>query len=550
MTAAFYGCTGLTSINVDPGNPSYSSQDGVLYNQGETRFIMYPPGKSGSFTIPDGVTSIGAEAFYNCTGLTSVTIPASVRRMYGSQRQCGMSCYAYNAGSFLDCALLTSAFFLGNAPQIVYYDCCPYPWASDRKSPFCNSASGFTVYYLAGATGFTNPWNGDPTAVFTPTSTSTTTTVISYGKLTYSARNNRVTIIGYTGAGGSVVIPDTIDGMPVVSIGYQAFFNKSGLTGVTIPGSVTSIEDMAFQGCGLTSLTIPDSVTSIGWYAFAGCAGLTSVSIPGSVTSLGISSFQSCSGLTTVIIMNGVQSIGDRAFTLCSGLASVSIPGSVTSIGASAFQDCTALTRINIPASVTNIWASAFQGCTALAAAYFYGNAPEVPWSDIFLHCASNFTVYYLAGAAGFASPSWCPTFITCYPSRCLPSGTTTTTILTTTTTSTASPTTTTVPVDIDNDGDGKFDYIQAGCSNQDGDCDYNDAAADGNQIAMMNNDGTSTLLKTYADIGFNAVTPAFHPVRTETRNYCTNLSWGGIDTWQPLDEQDIWKARICKSSL
>jgi hypothetical protein len=48
--------------------------------------------------------------------------------------------------------------------------------------------------------------------------------------------------------------------------------------------------------------------------------------------------------------------------------------------------------------------------------------------------------------------------------------------------------------------------------------------------------------LKTYADVNFNAVTPAFHPTRDQTRNYCSNLTWGGIDTWQPLDEQDIWK--------
>jgi hypothetical protein len=95
-----------------------------------------------------------------------------------------------------------------------------------------------------------------------------TTGLAGYGNFSCSLSNNTVTITGYTGTGGFVEIPDTINGMPVVGIGDKAFMNNTSITGITIPGSVTSIGAYAFRGCtGLTSITIPNSVTSIGSYA-------------------------------------------------------------------------------------------------------------------------------------------------------------------------------------------------------------------------------------------------------------------------------------------
>ncbi len=91
----FYGCTGMTSINVAEDNLNYASIDGVLYSKDKKTLIMYPKGKTGSFTIPNGVTSIGDEddyascEFEDCTGLTSVTIPNSVTSIwFGAFRGC------------------------------------------------------------------------------------------------------------------------------------------------------------------------------------------------------------------------------------------------------------------------------------------------------------------------------------------------------------------------------------------------------------------------------------------------------------------------------
>src|SRR6266699_3068546 len=90
------------------------------------------------------------------------------------------------------------------------------------------------------------------------------------------------TITGYTGPGGAVSIPNSINGLSVVSIGDWAFFDSISLTSVSIPASVASIGNYAFQGCSsLTSVTIPASVTSIGGNAFSYCYSLTSVTIPG-----------------------------------------------------------------------------------------------------------------------------------------------------------------------------------------------------------------------------------------------------------------------------
>jgi len=73
---AFLGCTSLTAINVAASNSAYTSQDGVLYNKSKTTLVAYPGGKTGMFTIPDSVTSIGEAAFSRCTSLTSVTFVA------------------------------------------------------------------------------------------------------------------------------------------------------------------------------------------------------------------------------------------------------------------------------------------------------------------------------------------------------------------------------------------------------------------------------------------------------------------------------------------
>ncbi len=163
----------------------------------------------------------------------------------------------------------------------------------------------------------------------------------------------------------------------VTSIENGAFAGCFSLTSVAIPNSVTSIGESAFSGCSsLTSVAIPNSVTSIGESAFFGCSSLTSAAIPNSVTSIGKNAFWLCSRLTSVTIGNSVTSIGYGMFNGCSSLSSVSIGNSVTSIGMDAFGGCSSLTSVTIPNSVTSIGTCAFGGCSRLETIYVQCKIP------------------------------------------------------------------------------------------------------------------------------------------------------------------------------
>ena len=269
--------------------------------------------------------------------------------------------------------------------------------------------------------------------------------------------SDNITITGYTGTLGTVVIPDTIDLKPVVCIGNEAFDNKTNLTSITIPSSVTSIGTSAFRACkGLTSVILMYGVKTIGGGAFYNCGALTSITIPSSVTSIGSGAFEFCNGLTSITIPSSVTSIESVTFMGCSGLTNVQIPSSVTYIGFEAFCLCSRLTSITIPSSVTSIGSGAFAVCTNLFGALFYGNAPEMEDDSVFDYCARGFTVYYLAGAKGFTNPWYgYPTALYAPPTTTTTAGggggggggtpATTTVLLTTTTITVLSFTTTSI---------------------------------------------------------------------------------------------------------
>ena len=182
----------------------------------------------------------------------------------------------------------------------------------------------------------------------------------------------------------SYSIPDS-----VTSIGENAFEDCVSLTDITIPDSVTSIDEKAFEDCNrLTNITIPDSVTSIGEKAFSGCDRLTNVSLGDSVTSIGSYAFYRCDSLTSIFIGKSVTSIGSFAFYRCDSLTELTIPDSVTSIEAYAFEGCISLTNITIPDSVTSIDHSAFRDCISLTNITIPDSVTSIEY-EAFFNCSS-----------------------------------------------------------------------------------------------------------------------------------------------------------------
>src|SRR5580700_1421565 len=166
----------------------------------------------------------------------------------------------------------------------------------------------------------------------------------------WTTNSGTITITAYTGTNAVVMIPGTITGLPVTSIGADAFFHAAVVTSVTVPGSVTSIGEEAFQSCGnLASVTIGTNVGSIGLQAFFACGKLTSVAIPASLTSIGEYAFADCTSLTEILVApsnTNFTSVDGILFNLNEttllvypgGLAGAyAVPSGVTIIGEAAF---------------------------------------------------------------------------------------------------------------------------------------------------------------------------------------------------------------------
>ena len=398
---------GLITANI-PASVTYSGTTYSVTSIGD--YAFYNCSGLTSVTIPNSVTSIGKEAFYKCSSLTSLSVEAG-NTVYDSRNNCNAIIETSTNTLIVGCQNTT----IPNSITSI----------GDYAFSYCSSLTSVTIpnsVTSIGNSAFSN-------------CSSLTSINVADDNPNYSSKDGvlfnkqQTTLIQCPGGmQGEYVIPNS-----VTSIASNAFQNCSSLTSVTIPNSVTSIGDYAFNGvnniiysgtatgspwgakcvngyvdgylvysddtkttllgCSAAAtgdIVIPNSVTSIGSYAFYGCSGLTSATIPNSVTSIGYAAFYKCSSLTSVtlnsnaIVSQKYSKINVSGFFIWSNIGSLFdsqvkeyiIGESVTSIGEYAFGDCSSLTSVTIPNSVTSIGGDAFYGCR-IASINFTGTIEE-----------------------------------------------------------------------------------------------------------------------------------------------------------------------------
>ena len=406
---AFYSCGELKSFSVNSASSNYTSVDGVIYNKAKTKLCLFPAGKTGTFTVPDYVTSIGDSAFCT-TSLTGITVPGNVT---------DIGAYAFN-----------------NSDKL----------ATVQIQPGIETIRRGTFDICTALTGFNIP--------------------DSVKKIEKQAFRHCKKLQG-------VLIPDSVTEIESEAfsnceqlknvnlpknlqvIPESCFVDCYNMTGVKIPDGVTEIAESAFAYCGkLSRVSIPDSVATIGQYAFQDCSSLTHVTLPPGVEAIGYNAFKDCTELAGVDVLNknavisapfntslvlsgysgstaetyaagnsritfraiqdggvlgdrvtwimidgavtvrgegdmynyesehtplkevrdlidsleiadGITSIGNFVFEGCSSLQELTIPGSVRRIGVGAF--CwSAISRLEISRGVETIDIGAFSGCTNL----------------------------------------------------------------------------------------------------------------------------------------------------------------------------------------
>ncbi len=394
---AFEGCTSLTSITCDAevpptlGNYAFSSTDALLtvpFNSvyayksadGWSKFTNYANHKingiyykhsseneiyvtckddnynsySGDVVIPStvtvknktyDVTSIGTNAFKNCNGLTSTTIPESVNRI--------------NAYAFEGCTSLTSITCDAEVPPTLG----DYAFSTTDALLTVPFNSVYAYKSADGWSKFTNYANHKINGIYYKHSSENEIYV------TYKDDN-------YNSYSGDIVIPSTVTvknkTYDVTSIGLGAFIDCNALTSVTILGEVTDIGQLAFFNCkNLNSVNMGNSVVDIGGFAFAYCSNLASITIPNTTTSIGSCAFMDCTNLSSVVFnAENCTTMGRSneycVFKGCNNLKNIIIGEQVKTITWHAFYGCSGITSITIPKSVTTIKAEAFNGCTSL----------------------------------------------------------------------------------------------------------------------------------------------------------------------------------------
>lgn len=425
----FSGCTKLLEINVEKGNAYYSSVNGLLCDSTGSTVLYCPLGVSGEYTIPNGITAIGANAFQSRTQITSLIIPDYVT--------------AIGEYAFAGCTRLTSVTFRGTA------------------APTTTAIGNYAFYNCTLLNSVTFEASSD---------------VVSFGDYSFAqcSKLTNIVIPASTQSVGSYAFQGDImlatvsfaDGGDSLTLGNYVFSECVSLTSVYLPATLTAIELNIFDGCeniegvyvdeaneyftsvdegvlydkNLTEIlfypkvrgnyTLPSTVTTIGAGAFAENQVMTSITIPKTVTLIKANAFYRCLSLTEIIFEEGgtdeltleeyafassayveslvlpdrLKVIGDYAFDHVVSLSTLTFGTQLTAIGAGAFAG-TSVTSIVIPDTVTEIGEQAFDGCESLTSITLPAN--ETISGAAFSNCPELATVVIPEGVKYIADQAF-----------------------------------------------------------------------------------------------------------------------------------------------
>ena len=211
---------------------------------------------------------------------------------------------------------------------------------------------------------------------------------VDYRFLTDDHENGPISIIGYRGDAGNIIIPADVEGHEVAEIADRAFEGKV-LRSVIIKGS-PAIGERAFADCKyLDKVEIPH-VTEIGYAAFAGCGELEELTLSSSLTAIPATAFEACRSLTEIHLPVGLVSLDSGAFRGCSSLTTVTLPATLTHMGTEVFADCESLTSLTAPYAGMNEVGQDTIG-------YFFGGSDRIP------HTLTSITVTKATAIGSYA---------------------------------------------------------------------------------------------------------------------------------------------------
>ncbi len=467
--AVFSGCSSLESITLpfvgssaDPAAAAKTTLFGHIFGSvnypdavsvqqkysSSGSIVYYLPSSLKYVTVTGGPILYGA--FYNCSGLKSVTLPENLTELgdYAFYHCTGVSGLELSGNmkkignyTFAECSALTEMILPVSIESIGSYsfkDCIglrnlsiPPKVTSIGGYTFsgCTSLAGLTLpngltaietYAFQNCSSLTSITVPDSvetigTAAFSGCSALQSMTLPFVGNTLNQTTPSSKTVFGfifgtksyeggipvkqnYSGSGITYYIPTSLTHVTITGgkLLYGSFYGCSGLTRLTLPDSLTEVGKYAFYQCsGLKELVLPDSVIGIGSYAFAGCSGLRELKLPSKMSKIESYLFSGCTSLEEIQIPDGVTEIGTYAFQNCKGITGMTVPNSVQTMGAAVFSGCSGLQNMTLP--FVGYSASATSASSKSLFGYVFGTASFAGGTPIKqYYSSSGSSTYYI----------------------------------------------------------------------------------------------------------------------------------------------------------